>query len=79
MVNRLPAHLFVEHAAAVSLEGELWSRPIRKVLVPDERESRLWAAAIFGTDLIAELSEREVRVLARRGQAVSPVTSFLAM
>ena len=63
----------------VEARGELWSRPVRLTLRPDAAETRLWAALVFGDPLHAELSEREMMVLARHGRAVSPVTSYLAI
>ncbi len=42
-------------------------------------EARLWAALVFGSDLLDDLTEPEMMVLARRGRAVSPVTSYLAI
>jgi hypothetical protein len=63
----------------VDVQGELWSTPVRKVLVPDEDEGRLWSALVFGSPLLYELSEEEMMPLARRGHAVSPVTSLLAV
>ena len=65
--------------ASVELTGELWARPMKKRLTPDEREGKLWSAAVFGTGLLGTLSEKEMMVLARKGRAVSPVTSFLAI
>ncbi len=63
----------------VELSGELWSRPVTHVLRPNAAESKRWAALIFGTEEYSELSESEMRTLARRGGAVSPVTSYLAI
>jgi hypothetical protein len=63
----------------IEFAGELWARPVRRTLVPDEARGRLWAAAVFGTPLLAQLDEQEMMVLARHGQAVSPVTSYLAI
>jgi hypothetical protein len=47
--------------------------------MPDEEEGRLWSALVFGTPILHELSEEEMMPLARRGHAVSPVTSLLAV
>src|SRR5262249_34930340 len=38
-----------------------------------------WAALVFGSDLLYELSEEEMMPLAMLGRAVSPVTSYLAI
>lgn len=59
--------------------GELWSRPVRVRLAPDPADGRLWSALVFGDQLMDELSEPEMMVLARHGGAVSPVTSYLAI
>ena len=63
----------------VEVTGELWSSPVRRVLMPDEAEGRLWSALVFGSHLLGELTEEEMMPLALRGQAVSPVTSYLAI
>ncbi|MBW2525056.1 MAG: VWA domain-containing protein [Deltaproteobacteria bacterium] len=63
----------------VKIEGELWAEPVRQVLVPDAAEGKLWAALVFGSDLLYGLSEPEMMTLAKRGGAVSPVTSYLAI
>lgn len=61
------------------LTGELWSQPFRLTLHPDGRAGKLWSALVFGTEQLDELSEPEMMVLAQRGGAVSPVTSYLAI
>ena len=66
----------VEH---VVLTGLLWAEPVRKVLVPDADQGELWSALSFGSGLAESLSEPDMMVLAVRGHAVSPVTSFLAI
>ena len=48
-------------------------------LSPDPAASRLWSALVFGSDLMEELDEKEMMILARHGGAVSPVTSYLAI
>ena len=64
---------------SLEIAGELWARPIRVRLSPDPTASRLWSALVFGSDLMEELDEREMMILARHGGAVSPVTSYLAI
>ena len=59
--------------------GELWSRRVRITVAPDPIEARVWSALVFGSDVMHGLSEREMMVLAVRGRAVSPVTSYLAI
>jgi hypothetical protein len=68
-----------KQVAWVDVKGELWSTPIRKVIVPDEAEGRLRSALVFGSHLLGDLTEEEMMPLALRGQAVSPVTSYLAI
>lgn len=63
----------------VVLTGELWSSPVRKVLLPRADEAKLWSALVFGSELLHSLTEPEMMVLAMRGRAVSPVTSYLAI
>ena len=63
----------------LEITGELWARPMRVRLAPDAAVSRLWSALVFGSDVMDELSEQEMMVLARHGGAVSPVTSYLAV
>lgn len=64
----------------VAIEGELWATPVRKVLRPDDDEGRLWSALAFGApQILSALTEPEMMVLAKRGHAVSPVTSLLAI
>ncbi|WP_437676681.1 hypothetical protein [Sorangium sp. So ce131] len=65
--------------AEVVLTGELWARPVRRVFTPDQSHGRLWSALVFGTELLDSLTEPEMTVLAFRGGAVSPVTSYLAI
>jgi hypothetical protein len=63
----------------VSLTGELWSRPVRLEITPSADEARRWAALVFGSDLLHQLTEAEQMDLAMFGRAVSPVTSYLAI
>jgi hypothetical protein len=66
-------------AGAITLRAQLWSKPIHEVLRADASHSRLVAALAVATDIAEQLSQRELAVLARRGRAVSPVTSYLAI
>lgn len=63
----------------VIVTGALWAEPVRKVILPDEREAKLWSALVFGDALSESLSEPEMMKLALLGRAVSPVTSYLAI
>jgi hypothetical protein len=64
----------------VTVTGELWATPVRFSMKPDEGEGRLWSALAFGApEILGSLSEPEMMVLAKRGHAVSPVTSLLAI
>jgi hypothetical protein len=66
-------------ARAVVVSGELWSSPLRVALQPDAAYARAWSAMVFGSNLLYELTEREMMTLAKAGHAVSPVTSLLAI
>ncbi|MBS2014330.1 MAG: hypothetical protein JST00_15695 [Deltaproteobacteria bacterium] len=63
----------------VDIQGELWSTPLRATHVATDAEAKVASALVFGSDLFHELSEAEQMVLAMRGGAVSPVTSYLAI
>jgi von Willebrand factor type A domain len=65
--------------SAMVLKGELWSSPIHATLQPEPGRNKLWAALVFGTGVLDELSEPEQMTLAKLGHAVSPVTSLLAI
>lgn len=64
---------------AAGLRGELWTEPVALSFSPDGQAAQRWAALVFGSELLDQLSEPEMMVLARRGGAVSPVTSYLAI
>ena len=66
-------------AKNVSFSGELWSQAIRADAQADETQQRLWAALVFGSPTLWDLSEPEMMTLALKGGAVSPVTSYLAI
>lgn len=66
-------------SSQVSLEGEVWSSPIRWSNAASADEGKKWAALAFGTHLVSQLSEKEMMTLAMHGRAVSPVTSYLAI
>jgi hypothetical protein len=61
------------------IEGKLWGTRVTHRMFPSAGEARLWAALVFGSRLLDELTEPEMMVLAMRGRAVSPVTSYLAI
>ncbi len=62
---------------SATLEGELWSRRLEKTIVPSSSEGAVWSALVFGTDLVHDLSDDEVRSLARAAGAASPATSYV--
>ena len=62
----------------VVLSGKLWATPVRRVVTNNERFDIATAAFVFSEDEHHELSPEEMRVVAYRGRAVSPVTSYLA-
>ncbi|MBL8607172.1 MAG: VWA domain-containing protein [Myxococcales bacterium] len=74
-------HFAIEAAGlgAVTLKGELWSRPITVSSAPSSDEGKLWSALVFGSPLLGMLRESEMMPLALNGRAVSPVTSYLAI
>ena len=61
------------------IEGKLWGTRVTHRLFPSAGEARLWAALVFGSHLLDDLTEPEMMVSALRGRAVSPVTSYLAI
>jgi len=64
----------------LSVEGELWTTPVRLSRKPDEAEGKLWSALAFGApEILGQITEPEMMALARHGHAVSPVTSLLAI
>jgi hypothetical protein len=63
----------------ITVEGELWSRPVTFAATSSPAEERRWSALVFGSPVLEELSEPEQRLLAMKGRAVSPVTSYLAI
>jgi hypothetical protein len=65
--------------ASAGLRGELWTQPVELSFSPDSDAATRWSALVFGTELLDQLSEPEMMMLARRGGAVSPVTSYLAV
>jgi hypothetical protein len=65
--------------AELVVEGLLWSTPARIAVTSTADEERRWSALVFGSAESDGLSEDEQRVLAMKGRAVSPVTSYLAI
>ncbi len=63
----------------LSVTGKTWNHDFGQVARPSEDHGDLWSALVFGSDLLHHLSEPEMMVLAMRGRAVSPVTSYLAI
>ena len=86
MTSELPEGEAIERFAIdrratpwAEIEGKLWGTRVKHRLFPEAGEARLWAALVFGSNLLEDLTEPEMMVLARRGRAVSPVTSYLAI
>ncbi|MEM9453477.1 MAG: vWA domain-containing protein [Myxococcota bacterium] len=71
--------LVTEPIAHLRVEGELWSTPVHETVFAEDEDNRRWAALVFGSELLGELSEEEMMPLAILGGAVSPVTSYLAI
>jgi hypothetical protein len=63
----------------IALAGEVWSTKTRIAAASTSDEERLWSALVFGSPESDGLTEDEQRVLAMKGGAVSPVTSYLAI
>jgi hypothetical protein len=63
----------------LSVEGVTWNIPLRETAKPSRETGDRWSALVFGSPLLWELSEPEMMQLALRGEAVSPVTSYLAI
>jgi hypothetical protein len=63
----------------ISIEGELWSSPLKFAVTSSPAEERRWSALVFGSSILGEFTEPEQRQLAMRGRAVSPMTSYLAV
>lgn len=68
-----------ESAPRVELAGEIWSSPFRTTYAANDEQAKVASALVFGSHLFGTLSESEQMVLAMRGGAVSPVTSYLAI
>jgi len=64
---------------ALEIHGELWSNKTTTLLSTNAAEERLWSALVFGNEVREELTEKEMSIVAVRGHAVSPMTSFLAI
>ena len=90
LVNQLPdtlkegqgdARLYVDSSLThqLSIMGELWSSPIKVMASADEQQDARFAALVFGSDVLSQLSDAEMMTLALKGRAVSPVTSYLAI
>ncbi len=61
------------------ISGRLWNEPVNETVFATAEHGRQWAALVFGSELLAELTEAEMMPLAMLGGAVSPVTSYLAI
>ncbi len=66
-------------ARKLRVSGRTWNTPFEQTEGLSEDHGDRWSAWVFGSDLLYELSEAEMMVLAMRGRAVSPVTSYLAI
>ena len=63
----------------VVLTGKVWAAPVRRVITTNEPFDIATAGFVFSEDEHGELSDDEMRTVAYRGRAVSPVTSYLAV
>jgi hypothetical protein len=72
-------HLASRASPWVRVTGEVWARPVKKLMSPTHEENRRWAGLVFGSHLLEALTEKEMMPLALYGRAVSPVSSYLAI
>ena len=63
----------------VLLTGKVWAAPVRRVVTTNEPFDVATAGFVFSEDEHQDLSPDEMRTVAYRGRAVSPVTSYLAV
>lgn len=63
----------------VRVEGEAWTVPVSASFAPDAEEAKRWSALVFGSQLLSSIPEEAMMPLAKRGHAVTPVTSLLAI
>jgi hypothetical protein len=66
-------------AASMTLDGVLWAQPVHEQATRSKEDGERLSALVFGSELLADLTEDEMMRLALRGRAVSPVTSYLAI
>ena len=66
-------------ATSLVIDGLLWNMPLRETTKASPELGDRWSALAFGQDIHYTMSEDEMMVLAMRGGAVSPVTSYLAI
>jgi hypothetical protein len=64
---------------AVRVAGELWAEPLSATIATSDDENKRWAALAFGSEHLNDMTEEEMAAIARRGHAVTPVTSLLAI
>jgi hypothetical protein len=74
--DQRPSGVSVER---LTLTGLLWNRRIEHEVRRSRSLSKRWAALVFGSFVFEQLDDEEMLQLARRGGAVSPVTSYLAL
>lgn len=65
--------------AHVSVRGELWATSLAVGAAPSAAGDARWSALALAAELPAPLSSDEQRALARRGHAVSDVTSLIVV
>ena len=66
-------------AKSVTLRGMLWSKPVALEVNATEPFAKKTAAWVFPADMYGDLTRKQQLELAFFGNAVSPVTSFLAI
>ena len=63
----------------LTIDGKIWNRRFRQVVRADRGFSRSTAAFVFSEDEFDGLSDEQMMTVAMFGEAVSPVTSYLAV
>ncbi len=64
---------------ALEIRGEVWANKVTTLLATSPAEERLWSALVFGSPVHKDLTDKETALVAMRGRAVSPMTSYLAI
>ncbi len=63
----------------VKIDAELWAKPISRIVQPHKAAGDRWSALAIAHPVRQEMDHEQVKVLAMRGRAVSPATSYVAI